>query len=187
MMVWKTVVTLNGQPLGCVNIQRGIFQGDSLSPLLLVLCLFPLSLVLHDLYKGFKVDNIVSSHLLYLDDLKLYSKSEADMSTLVNTVRIFSEDIPMNFGFDTCAILVINRGRATESDDLVLPGGTLEALPLSFSYNLGVLEASDFRHQEVKSTIIATYKQHLRAILQSKLNGHNLIIAINGFAIPVVR
>jgi len=111
MMLWKTAVTLNGQPLGCVNIQRGIFQGDSLSPLLFVMCLFPLPLVLRDLNKGFKVDDIVISHLLYLDDLKLYSKSEADMSTLVNTVRIFSE---VNFGFDKCAILVINKGRATE-------------------------------------------------------------------------
>ena len=188
MMLWKTVVTLNGQPLGCVNIQRGIFQGDSLSPLLFVMCLFPLSLVLRDLNKGFKVDDIVISHLLYLDDLKLYFKSEADMSTLVNTVRIFSEDIRMNFGFDKCAILVINRGRATESEDIVLPGGTIEALPLSSSYKyLGVLEASDFQHKEMKSKIITTYKQRLRAILQSRLNGHNQIMAINGFAIPVVR
>ena len=37
-MLWKTIVTLNGQPLGGVNIQRGIFQGDSLSPLLFVMC-----------------------------------------------------------------------------------------------------------------------------------------------------
>jgi len=49
MMLWKTVVTLNGQLLGCVNIQRGIFQGDSLSPLFFVMCLFPLSFVLRDL------------------------------------------------------------------------------------------------------------------------------------------
>ena len=137
-----------------------------MSPILFVMCLFPLSLVLRDLNKGFKVDDIVISHLLYLNDLKLYSKSEADMLTLVNTVRIFSEDIRMNFGFDKCAILVINRGRATESEDIVLPGGTIKALPLSSSYKyLGVLEASDFQHKEVKSKIIATYKQRLRAIL----------------------
>ena len=67
--------------------------------------------MLHDLNKGFKVDDMVISHLLYLDDLKLHSKSEADMLTLTNTVRIFSEDIQMNFGFDKCAVLVFNRGR----------------------------------------------------------------------------
>ena len=94
MLMWKT---LNGNHLGYVNIRRGIFQGDSLSPLLFVMCLFPLSMILWDLNKGFIVDGAVISHLLYLDDLKLYSKSEADMVMLVNTVRIFSEDIRMNF------------------------------------------------------------------------------------------
>ena len=37
----------------------------------------------------------------------------------------------MNFEIDKCAVLVINRGRATEIDDIMLPGGTIEALPLS--------------------------------------------------------
>ena len=50
-----------------------------------------------------------------------------------------------------------------------------------------MLEASDFQHKEVKSKIIATYKQRLRAILQSRLNGHNQIMAINEFALLVVR
>jgi len=89
--------------------------------------------------------------------------------------------------FDKCAMLVINRGRATETDEILLPGGTIKALPLSSSYKyLGTLEANDFQHKEIKSTIIATYKQRLRAILQSKLNGHNQVTAINGFAIPIV-
>jgi len=70
----------------------------------------------------------------------------------------------------------------------VLPGGKIDALPLSSSYKyLGVLKAGDFQHKEVKSTIIATYKQRLRAILLSRLNGHNQVTAINGFAIPVVH
>ena len=32
---WCTEVTSCGRPLGMVNIRRGIFQGDSSSPLLL--------------------------------------------------------------------------------------------------------------------------------------------------------
>ena len=34
MMNWKTVLTSGGTDLGQVDIRRGIFQGDSLSPLL---------------------------------------------------------------------------------------------------------------------------------------------------------
>ena len=46
MKKWKTELTSCGQQLGVVNIKRGIFQGDSLSPLLFVLCMVPLSLVM---------------------------------------------------------------------------------------------------------------------------------------------
>ena len=143
--MWKTALTLNNRMLGYVNIKRGIFQGDSLSPLLFVMCLFPLSSLLRDLQKGFVVDGIVISHLLYLDDLKLYSKSEEDMATLVNTVRIFSDDIGMSFGFNKCANIVVERGKVVDSADVSLPGGTIEALPISASYKyLGVLESAEF-------------------------------------------
>ena len=43
---WKTELTSCGQTLGEVDINRGIFQGDSLSPLLFVLRMVPLSFVL---------------------------------------------------------------------------------------------------------------------------------------------
>ena len=43
---WKTVLTSNGAELGEVDIRRGIFQGDSLSPLLFVLVMIPLSVLL---------------------------------------------------------------------------------------------------------------------------------------------
>ena len=39
-------MTCNKQSLGGVDIKRGIFQGDSLSPLLFVLCLIPLTVIL---------------------------------------------------------------------------------------------------------------------------------------------
>ena len=46
MANWKTVLTFGGTDLGQVDIRRGIFQGDSLSPLLFVLIMLPLTLVL---------------------------------------------------------------------------------------------------------------------------------------------
>ena len=46
MNKWKLDLTSNGVPLGKAEMRRGIFQGDSLSPLLFVLCIVPLSLIL---------------------------------------------------------------------------------------------------------------------------------------------
>ena len=45
-----------------------------------------------------------------MDDLKFYSKSEKTLDFLIQTVRIFSEDIGMQFGIDKCAMLVIKKG-----------------------------------------------------------------------------
>ena len=65
MSTWRTVLTLQGRAISNVAINRGIFHGDALSPLLFVKCLFPLTDLLQNLSKGFLIDDIVVSHLLY--------------------------------------------------------------------------------------------------------------------------
>ena len=35
-----------------------------------------------------------------MDDLKLYGKSTAELESLLDTVRVFSNDISMEFGLD---------------------------------------------------------------------------------------
>ena len=77
MANWQTELTSRGESLAKVNIRRGIFQGDSLSALLFVICMIPLTQVLrkakarYTLGGGEKIN-----HLLFMDDLKLYGKSE---------------------------------------------------------------------------------------------------------------
>ena len=46
-----------------------------------------------------------------MDNLKLYAKSEKRLGSLVQTVRIFSDDIGMEFGIDKCATLVLKGGK----------------------------------------------------------------------------
>ena len=55
MKTWRTNLTANDECLGKVNIRRGIFQGDSLSPLLFVLALFPLSMILRKVSVGYEI------------------------------------------------------------------------------------------------------------------------------------
>ena len=45
MESWQTILISRNEELARVNIQRGIFQGDTLSPLF-VICLIPLSHIL---------------------------------------------------------------------------------------------------------------------------------------------
>ena len=45
MKSWNTELTACGQTLGTAKVKRGIFQGDSLSPLLFVLCMIPLTVL----------------------------------------------------------------------------------------------------------------------------------------------
>ena len=46
MKKWKFLLNLNGSDLCQVDINRGIFQEDTLSPLIFVICMIPLSLLL---------------------------------------------------------------------------------------------------------------------------------------------
>ena len=56
-----------------------------------------------------------------MDDLKLYSKSEKALDSLIQTVRIFSTDIGMHFGIDKCAMLVMKKGKIVKLDGIQLP------------------------------------------------------------------
>ena len=126
---WNTELTASNQRLGNVKIRRGIFQGDSLSPLLFVLVMIPLTLVLrqtkasYELKKGGKKIN----HLLFMDDLKQFAKNEDQIDNLVNTVRIFSEDIKMEFGLPKCGVLIMKRGKVVKSEGISMPDGKMKS------------------------------------------------------------
>ena len=51
------------------------------------------------------------NHLLFMHDLKLFSKSNKQRDTLVKTVHVFSTDIGMEFGTKRCGILTLKGGK----------------------------------------------------------------------------
>ena len=111
--------------LGEVEIKLGIFQGDSLSPLVFVLALIPVSLILRKVKVAceFSESKEKINHLLFMDDLKLYSQSEKGLDSLVHTARVFSEDVGMEFRIEKCTMLVIEKGKIVKSVGIKLPNG----------------------------------------------------------------
>ena len=98
---------------------------DSLSLLLLVICLIPLSIILRKCKARYSLvkNQPTINHLLFIDDLKLYGKSEDEVDSLARTVYLFSHDIGMEFGLKKCAVLVMKRGKVTECKGIELPDG----------------------------------------------------------------
>ncbi|TBU05762.1 hypothetical protein CWI36_0582p0030, partial [Hamiltosporidium magnivora] len=68
------------------KIERVILQGNSLSPVLFVLCMDPLSRKLNEKYTKVTVQTDAESHstnhLLFIDDLKLLAKDSSTLSIL---------------------------------------------------------------------------------------------------------
>ena len=46
-----------------------------------------------------------------MDDLKLIAKSEEEPQKQIQTVKIFSDDINMEFGLEKCAKITFKRGK----------------------------------------------------------------------------
>ena len=56
------------------------------------------------------------NHLLFMDDLKLHGKSEKKNQRVSFTVEVFSVDIGMEFGFERCGVIIMNRGKVKSTD-----------------------------------------------------------------------
>ena len=191
MEKWKVMLCAGNLELGEVDIKRGIFQGDSLSPLVFVLALIPLSLILRKAKAAYEFSRSKEeiNHLLFMDDLKLYSRSEKGLDSLVQTVRVFSEDIGMEFGIEKCAMLVMERGKIVKSVGIELPDNkVIRSLQEGESYKyLGILEADKFLEEEMKLKVSKEYFRRLRKVLKSKLSGGNLVKGVNTWAVSLLR
>ena len=78
MEKWKEILCSENSELDEVEIKRGIFQGESLSLLVFVLALIQLSLILRKVKAAYEFSESKEkiNHLLFMDDLKLYSRRE---------------------------------------------------------------------------------------------------------------
>ena len=187
----KVDLTCNNESLVRVDINRGIIQGDSLSPLLFVLCLISLTLILHKSESAYQFSCTKEkiNHLLFMDDLKLHSKNEKGLDSLVQTVQIFSDDIGMEYGIDKCATSVLKRGKITKFDGISLPDGrVMKRLIEEAGYKyLGIIQADQIRYTEMKEKVKTEYLRRVRKVLETKLNGGNIIRGINIWAVSFLR
>ena len=127
------------------------------------------------------------NHLLFMDDLKLYSRNQKELDSLVQTIRIFSKGIGMEFGIEKCAMLVFEKGKIVKSVGIALPDGkVIKSLQEAENYKYhGILEAERILGEEMKLKVSKEYFRSLKKVLKSKLNNENLVQGVNTWAVAL--
>ena len=129
------------------------------------------------------------NHLLFMDDLKLYGArlSKDQLVSLVQVVRIFSQDIKMSFGLGKSAVLEMTRGRQVGSSGIELPNNQhiWEIEEDGYKY-LGILQLDQTLNTTMKGKITSEYIRRVKNLCRSKLNEGNLISGINTWVVGVV-
>ncbi|GJQ73156.1 hypothetical protein Trydic_g1782 [Trypoxylus dichotomus] len=171
-----------GERIQLISYKRRIFQGNSLSPPLFCLVHLPLSLSLRGgwRYMAGKPNNRKHkvTHLLYIDDLKIYAKNQHDLQKMLN----------VNTGTHSQYDNTEHRRSVMEGESVsLLNGSTIQRLQLNNSYTyLGIKQREMHDITTVKATLTERYKKTLRTIWMSQLTAKHKSTATNMLAVPIV-
>ena len=83
----------------------------------------------------------------------------------------------------------IEKGKVIKSEGIRLPDNRkMRYLDENEEYKyLGILQADQIKQKEMKERVGNEYKRRVRKLLETKLNGQNVINAINAWAISLLR
>lgn len=178
---WKLDIRLENKTILEKEIKKGILQGDSLSPLLFVLVMDPLSRKLNCSYPKVATetgsDQYVTNHLLFIDDLKLFAEKEEVLEKMMEEVNKFFKAVGLERNRSKSA----TNCEACESSAVIL--GPQEG----YKY-LGVTENRESKiTRETYEKVRSTIAKRVESICKSGLNGKNTITAINEYALSVMN
>ena len=89
MITWWVELSAGGKRLAVAKSQRGIFQGDSLSPLLYIIAMMPLNHLLRKCASRYKLSTSLekTNRLMYMNGIKLFAKNEKELETLIHVLQ----------------------------------------------------------------------------------------------------
>ena len=124
-----------------------------------------------------------------MDDIKLFAKNEKELETLIHAVRIYSQDIGMEFGIEKCVMLVMKSGKQHLTDRMELPNqDKVRTLREKETYKyLGIMGNDTIKQVEMKDKIQKRNLRRTRKLHEIKLSCRNLIKGITTRAVLLVR
>ena len=195
MSTWRSVLTVNGRMISDpIPIKSGIFQGDSLSPLLFITAINPISWFVGRKGPGITLTtNRRINHLLYVDDWKLFANTEAEANELAATVQELSLKAGLRLNQQKCAVAVLRKGkhsvRATHQtpETELLSQFPVLRNSLELTKYLGVLQNGTHNDLANQVKIKSLMMDRVRQVTKLKGKANQLISAINGWALGAFK
>ena len=172
---------------GEIPVNVGIKQGCPLSPLLFNIALESLLPILSESAEGYVMSSGVAiKQLAYADDICVTSSSRAEMSSLLEVIREFSEwsGLPLNIRKCGCLSMInsSSRGRYVETFSPKLGDQHIPALSWEDTYRYLGVDVGRPRSatpERLKDEILVMVDK----ILESRLTDWHKLDAINTFAL----
>lgn len=197
--MWRTRFELRveegGRPVTLttklVEYKRGAFQGDLFSLIIFMLGMSPISYALETQLPEIPIPYVgpaIKNHLLYCDDLKVYTASEREAGVAIEIVKRGSSATGQKLGLAKCAASHMIRGKIVQGESLEIGGvGNIEIGGDPYKY-LGVkqllgLGDSAATRVERECKIMGD----LRKILSTNLSGKLMTQALNTKVLGAVR
>ena len=89
---------------------------------------------------------------MYMGDIKVFAKNQKETETLIEAVRIYSQDIGTEFSIEECAMLIMISEKRRMTEGMELPNQEkIRTLGEKETYKyLGILEADTIKQVEMK-------------------------------------
>ena len=192
--MWESKFTMrtdDGPVQTNLTFKRGLFQGDSLSPLLFCLCIAPISQALRSTAAGYrsKRGSVPATHQFYMDDLKLYAQTRKDLADKLGIVDRVTTAVGMELGLRKCAVAHMEKGKVVQCEDFLLPEDrTIAAVSGGETYRyLGIEQVFKSDHEGTRRKLTKAYVKRLRRIWSSDLNAKHKASATVGWAVSMFR
>ena len=158
--------------------------------MLFILCLNPIAWNVRAT-EGYRLSKPISTkitHLIYIDDMKLFAASENKLKRVMTVTKSGMESTGLKWN-KNCAVIHVKRGQVEQgSGDMKIADlKPIKNLDHHNTYKfLGVFENTKQEDKQVLEAAAKTYLQRLSIIWSSPLSDHAKVVASNQYALPVL-
>ncbi|VDL87673.1 unnamed protein product, partial [Nippostrongylus brasiliensis] len=170
-----------------LEIRKGIMQGDTLSPLLFCIAIMPISDWLRTHVAPYQTATASGrgamgpmrlGHIFYMDDLKVYTKTFADLVKAKEGIQKIANQIGLRMNPTKCAMKSLNSENTGRGgmDDIPLLGASSLYKYLGAEQNL--LTSFEQLWQRVEKQAFASASRIMSSdlVVRQKINGYNQVV-----------